>query len=130
MKKDQVFSSGQQNKVILLSINTMAWPKLIKFAYQRFITRKFHDTANRMSSNWRHLMKKELQSGNSAKQEESHPHHPHPVCIYRVPSNMRQVEPKAYRPNNISIGPCHYGAPQLKNMEDHSHVSRSEAQDT
>ncbi|KAL5158273.1 UPF0481 protein [Glycine soja] len=96
----------------------MAWPKLIKFAYHRFTTRKFHGTANRMSSNWRHLMKKELQSGNSAKQEESHPHHPHPVCIYRVPSNMRQVEPKAYRPNNISIGPCHHGAPHLENMVD------------
>lgn len=39
------------------------------------------------------------------------------VCIYRVPPNMRQVEPKAYRPNNISIGPYHYGDPRLQNME-------------
>ncbi|TKY72711.1 UPF0481 protein [Spatholobus suberectus] len=30
---------------------------------------------------------------------------------------MRHVEPKAYRPNNISIGPCHHGAPHLRNME-------------
>ncbi|KAH1041615.1 hypothetical protein GLYMA_09G054400v4 [Glycine max] len=96
----------------------MACEKLIKFAYHRFSTRKFNGTTNRMSSNWRNRMKKELESGKIAKQEESQHHQSHPVCIYRVPSNMRQVEPKAYRPNNISIGPCHYGAPQLKNMED------------
>jgi len=60
----------------------------------------------------------ELESGQISKQEESQHHHTHPVCIYKVPSNMHQVEPKAYRPNNILIGPCHHRAPQLKNMED------------
>ncbi|CAJ1975909.1 unnamed protein product [Sphenostylis stenocarpa] len=91
----------------------MACAKLIRLVNHRFNTRKFHGTAKRMSSNWRDVMKKELESGNSGKQEETH----HAVCIYSVPSNMRQVEPKAYIPNNISIGPCHHGAPHLRNME-------------
>ncbi|TKY72712.1 UPF0481 protein [Spatholobus suberectus] len=90
----------------------MACGKLIRLAYHKVSTRKFHSTNNRISSNWRDLMKKELGSGNSGKPEESDP-----VCIYRIPSNMRHVEPKAYRPNNISIGPCHHGAPHLRNME-------------
>ncbi|QCE13164.1 UPF0481 protein At3g47200-like [Vigna unguiculata] len=90
----------------------MACAKLITLVYFRFNTRKFHGTANRsMTSNWRGVMEEELESG---KQEETQ----HPVCIYRVPHNMRRVEPKAYRPNNISIGPCHHGAPHLRNMED------------
>jgi len=91
----------------------MAFAKLITLVYHRFNTRKFHGTANRMSSNWRDVMKKELENGNRGKQEESH----HPVCIYRVPSSLRQVEPKAYEPNNISIGPYHHGAPHLRDME-------------
>ncbi|KAL2340255.1 hypothetical protein Fmac_008195 [Flemingia macrophylla] len=88
----------------------MAYGKLITLAYHNLSARKFHATANKLSSNWKHLMKKELESG---KPEQSNDL----VCIYKVPSNMRQVEPKAYRPNNISIGPCHYGAPQLQSME-------------
>ncbi|KAJ1393073.1 hypothetical protein SESBI_35251 [Sesbania bispinosa] len=84
----------------------MACSKLIRLTFQKFNTRKFHGTAER-SSNWRDLMKKEL----SLECEN------HGICIYRVPSNMHQVEPKAYRPNNISMGPFHYGAPHLRKME-------------
>ncbi|WVZ20523.1 hypothetical protein V8G54_007845 [Vigna mungo] len=91
----------------------MACAKLVRLANHMSSTRKIHSTANRMSSNWRDHMKNELEIGHSGKQEQSH----HPVCIYRVPYNMRRVEPKAYRPNNISIGPCHHGAPHLRNME-------------
>ncbi|ESW10820.1 hypothetical protein PHAVU_009G240500 [Phaseolus vulgaris] len=91
----------------------MACIKLNRLAYHMFNTRKVHSTANKMSSNWRDLMKKELENGNCGKQEQTH----HPVCIYRIPSNSRRVEPKAYRPNNISIGPCHHGASHLRNME-------------
>ncbi|KAK7354733.1 hypothetical protein VNO80_20201 [Phaseolus coccineus] len=98
---------------ISYSHNIMACTKVIRLAYHMFNARKVHSTANRMSSNWRDLMKKELENGKSGKQEQTH----HPVCIYRIPSNMRRVEPKAYRPNNISIGPCNHGAPHLRNME-------------
>ncbi|KAL2340262.1 hypothetical protein Fmac_008202 [Flemingia macrophylla] len=90
----------------------MASGKLIRLAFQKISTRKLHGTAD-TRSNWRELMKRELENVNSERTEESN----NLICIYRVPSNMRQVEPKAYRPNNISIGPCHHGAPQLQSME-------------
>lgn len=100
--------------LLVLLLPTMACNKLIRVTFPKFSTRKFHDTTER-SSNWRDLMKKELENGKSLiRREESSDD---PVCIYRVPSNMRQVEPKAYRPNNISIGPFHKGAPHLHKME-------------
>ncbi|KAJ7962022.1 hypothetical protein O6P43_017309 [Quillaja saponaria] len=39
------------------------------------------------------------------------------LCIYRVPPNLRQVNPKAYTPQLVSIGPFHHGKPQFKAME-------------
>ncbi|GKV24676.1 hypothetical protein SLEP1_g34260 [Rubroshorea leprosula] len=39
------------------------------------------------------------------------------ICIYRVPINIRQAEPKAYSPSIISIGPYHHGEEGLKKME-------------
>ncbi|KAK7329278.1 hypothetical protein VNO77_23433 [Canavalia gladiata] len=89
----------------------MACGKLIRLGFQKFSIRRFHGTAEG-TSNWRYLMKKELESGTCGRPQESNP-----VCIYKVPSNMRQVEPKAYRPNNISIGPYHHGAPHLRKFE-------------
>ncbi|BAT80170.1 hypothetical protein LR48_Vigan04g000700 [Vigna angularis] len=91
----------------------MACTKLIKLLYLKFNTRKLHGKANRMTSNWRRAMKIELERGNSGKQEESH----HRVCIYRVPSSLRRIKPKAYEPKNISIGPYHHGEPHLRDME-------------
>ncbi|XP_020201934.2 putative UPF0481 protein At3g02645 [Cajanus cajan] len=88
----------------------MACRNLLRFSHHNLNTRKFHATANKLTSNWKHHMKKELESG---KPEESNNH----ICIYKVPSNMRMVEPKAYRPNNISIGPYHHGSPHVRNME-------------
>lgn len=40
------------------------------------------------------------------------------ISIYKVPPNMRQVEPKAYDPNIISIGPYHHEVPHLQDMEE------------
>lgn len=40
------------------------------------------------------------------------------ACIYRVPLNMRNVQPNAYTPNIISIGPYHHGDQRLQEMED------------
>eukprot|EP00258_Populus_trichocarpa_P032474 XP_024448493.1 UPF0481 protein At3g47200 isoform X3 [Populus trichocarpa] len=39
--------------------------------------------------------------------------------IYRVPKRLRELNEKAYTPQVISIGPLHYGKPELKEMEEH-----------
>ncbi|KAL8250724.1 hypothetical protein R6Q59_034417 [Mikania micrantha] len=38
--------------------------------------------------------------------------------IYKVPDRLRSVEPKAYEPNIVSIGPYHHGLARLQAMED------------
>ncbi|XP_062176229.1 UPF0481 protein At3g47200-like [Alnus glutinosa] len=38
-------------------------------------------------------------------------------CIYRVPSDLRKVNEKAYTPEVISIGPFHHGNKRLEIME-------------
>nr|XP_043617287.1 UPF0481 protein At3g47200-like [Erigeron canadensis] len=38
------------------------------------------------------------------------------ASIYRVPDRLRAVEPKAYEPNIVSIGPYHHGAYRLQAM--------------
>ena len=81
---------------------------MIRFVFQKFSRRKFHSSAER-SSNWRDFMKKES--------ETSLPEESESVCIYRVPSFMSLVEPKAYRPSHISIGPYHYKKPHLQETE-------------
>ncbi|XP_060674701.1 UPF0481 protein At3g47200-like [Ziziphus jujuba] len=39
--------------------------------------------------------------------------------IHRVPRKIRQLKEEAYTPQLISVGPFHYGNPQLKSMEHH-----------
>ncbi|KVI06726.1 putative UPF0481 protein At3g02645 [Cynara cardunculus var. scolymus] len=39
------------------------------------------------------------------------------ASIYRVPHRLRSVEPKAYEPSIVSIGPYHHGAAHLQAME-------------
>ncbi|MED6206155.1 hypothetical protein PIB30_024318 [Stylosanthes scabra] len=78
------------------------------------LVRKLHVTAAR-TSKWRYLMKEELQNGTEPLRTEEK--ESDKVCIYRVPTNIRHVEPKAYTPSIVSIGPCHRGAPHLQRME-------------
>ncbi|KAI0522774.1 hypothetical protein KFK09_005159 [Dendrobium nobile] len=39
--------------------------------------------------------------------------------IYRVPSCIKDLNPKAYRPQIVSFGPHHHGDPDLASMEEH-----------
>jgi hypothetical protein len=38
-------------------------------------------------------------------------------CIYKVPTDLRKVNEKAYTPQHISIGPFHHGDERLETME-------------
>ena len=40
-------------------------------------------------------------------------------CIYRVPACIKDLKPKAYRPQVVSLGPFHHGNPELLPMEEH-----------
>ncbi|KAL6654782.1 hypothetical protein ACP70R_008247 [Stipagrostis hirtigluma subsp. patula] len=40
-------------------------------------------------------------------------------CIYRVPKYIKDLNPKAYRPVAVSLGPFHHGDPELLPMEEH-----------
>ena len=40
-------------------------------------------------------------------------------CIYRVPACIKDLKPKAYRPQVVSLGPFHHGDPELLPMEEH-----------
>jgi hypothetical protein len=41
----------------------------------------------------------------------------HECCIYKVPTDLREVNEKAYTPQVISIGPFHHGDERLETME-------------
>ncbi|XP_062176228.1 UPF0481 protein At3g47200-like [Alnus glutinosa] len=49
--------------------------------------------------------------------ESSKPPLPPECCIYKVPTNLRIVNEKAYTPQHISIGPFHHGDERLETME-------------
>ncbi|OEL25052.1 UPF0481 protein [Dichanthelium oligosanthes] len=40
-------------------------------------------------------------------------------CIYLVPACIKDIKPKAYRPQVVSLGPFHHGDPELLPMEEH-----------
>ncbi|KAM7516994.1 hypothetical protein LguiA_006577 [Lonicera macranthoides] len=64
---------------------------------------------NLHGSNWRASLKNKLKT-NLPTQSGS-------VTINKVPTDLHQVEPKAYEPNIVSIGPYHHGLARLKAME-------------
>ncbi|KAG8497695.1 hypothetical protein CXB51_007354 [Gossypium anomalum] len=77
-------------------------------------SRTFHDTANAWNqqhlSKWKATLKEELAVIVPNDRENA--------CIYRVPVNMREVQPDAYAPTIISIGPYHLGQERLQAMEE------------
>jgi len=40
-------------------------------------------------------------------------------CIYRVPACIKDLNPRAYRPQLVSLGPYHHGNAELLPMEEH-----------
>ncbi|XP_017635519.2 UPF0481 protein At3g47200-like [Gossypium arboreum] len=77
-------------------------------------SRTFHDTAKALNqqhlSKWKATLKEELAVIVPNDRENA--------CIYRVPVNMREVQPDAYAPTIISIGPYHLGQERLIAMEE------------
>ncbi|CAN1150988.1 UPF0481 protein At3g47200 [Linum perenne] len=57
------------------------------------------------TNNWKASLREQLR--NSSPEQSSS------VSIYRVPLTMRQVEPTAYTPNLVSVGPYHHADPHL-----------------
>lgn len=42
-------------------------------------------------------------------------------CIYKVPNKLRRLNPDAYSPRVVSIGPFHHGKEELQAMEEHKY---------
>ncbi|PSS30647.1 UPF0481 protein [Actinidia chinensis var. chinensis] len=42
-------------------------------------------------------------------------------CIYKVPTSMKDLNKKAYKPQLVSFGPYHHGEEHLRPMEEHKH---------
>ncbi|EEF36881.1 putative UPF0481 protein At3g02645 [Ricinus communis] len=40
-------------------------------------------------------------------------------CIYKVPERSRKLNPEAYTPRAVSVGPLHHGKQELRVMEEH-----------
>ncbi|CAA0384796.1 unnamed protein product [Arabidopsis thaliana] len=40
-------------------------------------------------------------------------------CIFRIPDSLAEVNPKAYKPKVVSIGPYHYGENHLQMIQQH-----------
>ncbi|KAL4352553.1 hypothetical protein GQ457_06G024390 [Hibiscus cannabinus] len=78
-------------------------------------SRTFHGIAHvptqpRDVSKWKAALREELASKAPVNREDA--------CIYRVPVNMRALQPDAYAPSVISIGPYHHGDERLQEMEE------------
>jgi hypothetical protein len=44
-------------------------------------------------------------------------------CIYPVPACIKDLNPRAYRPQVVSLGPFHHGEPHLRPMDAHKRRS-------
>ncbi|KAF8401321.1 hypothetical protein HHK36_012255 [Tetracentron sinense] len=76
---------------------------------------KHDDEVTNNTEGWVINIEEKLNQVSSFKKEDSWLDH----CIFRVPRNLRVLEPKAYIPQLVSIGPYHRGKARLKEMEKH-----------
>ncbi|KAJ3671780.1 hypothetical protein LUZ60_007859 [Juncus effusus] len=66
---------------------------------------------------WVKEVEKSLKDVSSTAEQEQWRKH----CIYRVPSCIKELNSKAYRPQVVSFGPFHHGHEMLQPMEEHKH---------
>ena len=65
---------------------------------------------------WLEDMEKTLREAELSKEESSRWKR---CCIYRVPACIKDLNPRAYRPQLVSLGPYHHGNAELLPMEEH-----------
>lgn len=72
-----------------------------------------------LEMNWFDQINKEIKSNASSIADEKKQWEKH--SIYKVPSQVTELNKKAYKPQTISFGPYHHGEDNLKPMEEHKH---------
>ncbi|KAK8939337.1 UPF0481 protein [Platanthera guangdongensis] len=73
--------------------------------------------AGKGGRSWVATIENQAKDGDSTKELELWRKH----SIYRVPACIKELNPKAYRPQVVSFGPYHHGADELSAMEEHKH---------
>ncbi|KAA8537845.1 hypothetical protein F0562_027576 [Nyssa sinensis] len=86
------------------------WEHIKRGRWQTLAQRMTHTVHESSNSNWRASLEEKFRA--------KPPREAGTVSIYKIPTSLRQVEPKAYSPSIISIGPYHHGKQHLKATEE------------